>query len=404
MLLDTPTDARVKLVVELIQALKRAGGYRPGTPMQTEITGQVMQVLRSAARGASSDEVVVQVHEMGVHLNDHLLSFEEPGVAAMTGHMLNRHTTSVTIPKEVPVDDLWRFLVIFGGPADEIAAAGGAINALADAGVFTIQLEEEEVSVELLLPRTDVPGDDATSSATDLRKQTGSWEPIPEVEAFGSGDESMTREIPMEMREDVAPREPEEITPWQAVSDEIDEADMGENTRQAMRGGDTARSDLSNTDAPPTTLDLITRQIIRSRRPDGPDEAAVELLKAWRKIFKFESEDGQLPARPIAITLQRVDPLVRFQILARLANTAEGRAISGLIPDGPLVDALVEAVLALPEITKLAVGMLRTVRPRGAILYKLLNQVGNSLEEKDNAKVEAWEEIRTELANDLIHR
>lgn len=407
MLLDTPSDAREKFVVELVQALKRAGGYPPGTPMQTDITSRVMQTLRSAVKGGN--EIRLEASENGVLINEVLHSFEAQGVAALAGHMINRLATAVVLPKQVPVDDLWRFLVIFGGSPERLRAAGGALTSLADAGVFTIRVEEEPVTIELRIPTDLLP--DQPSAEIDILTSSSSWNELPpEVEAFGVGDEMMTREISnVDPAETVPHPQPppeedliEEITPWEAVSNEIERAEMGENTLQAVQGGDTQKSDLgdnSPTSTPPTLLERITRRVIRSRRPDGPDEAAVALLEAWRHIFKFETNTGELPARPIAATLQRLDPLVRYMILARLARSSEGRAISGLMPDGPIAEAVAFAVTSLQEEDDRIKSLLRTVRPRGAILIKLLNQISNMLEERDQ-DTEAWERIRQGLADE----
>ena len=175
---------------------------------------------------------------------------------------------------------------------------------------------------------------------------------------------------------------------------------MGDNTRAATAGGDTARSGLTDpAGPPPTALERITRQIIRHRRPSGPDEAAVELLKAWRRIFKFETDTGVLPARPIAAILHRIDPLVRFMVLARLVGTEEGRGASILIPDASISEAIVQGLLSIDRSEESAARILQMSRPRGASLARLIGRVGEELEAQDASRVPLWEKVRAQISD-----
>lgn len=408
MLPDLPErvdDPRIAFVTELVRGLKAASEYPPGSPLEPEVTSKVVGALRIAT--ANCEEVHLEISTNGVLYNGELLPFEADGVAALTGHFLNRQTKSIRIPRKTPVDDAWRFLVILGCAPDDLIRAGGPVTALADAGIFMITVEEDMPSWRPINTGPEGGDDDPSfkrfntdgHTVDDIRpsEKTQEWNPddtshdnptveldpeqVPWVQGTGS--------VMKNLNDD----ESAELSPWDRVSQEIIEDDAGENTRAAAEGGDTHKTGMKEKKQL-SMLDQITRMAIRTARPQGPDQAAVALLRAWRRIFKHENE-GLLPSRPVAGTLQRIDPLIRYAILARLTGTAEGRSISALLPDGVIAGTIRDAMGQFDDFES-SVGLVVTnARPGGALLVALLNGISDLM--KASGRDQDWEPIRTRI-------
>jgi hypothetical protein len=144
----------------------------------------------------------------------------------------------------------------------------------------------------------------------------------------------------------------------------------------------------------------LTRDIIRAFRPDGPDPAARALLLTWRRIGVVQQgrNDATLSVSHVAALLHRLEPLVRFAVLAQLAYTQEGRLVSDQISDAELVESVASALLwDYPDVRRAVLGVLRTARPDAPAISPVVSGVDRRLQQTGRAPRE-WAVVKGDLA------
>lgn len=153
---------------------------------------------------------------------------------------------------------------------------------------------------------------------------------------------------------------------------------------------------------PPETADAfvkITREIVQSFQLDGPDAVAMGLLMVWRQIATTHGVDG-LPVQSVLKILPRLDPIVGFMVLARLAGTADGRAIAQSIPDNALATCIGAAVVArVPGVENSGVAVLATARAKAQDRLALAQLVHDRMTSAGRDNDEAWVTIRSRLGH-----